>query len=165
MKLLILSLAFMASYAYTAPNSGINSEGSFGMANNTQSHLNNYILEATPDVRLEIVWGRVKKGCFGYGICKVRIITEGRDDVIMAKQSSGSGIADFTMIAGQLTMEVYKATLTEDTDGKYFGASQFKVEEAFSVPADVAAELGQNYTIEIGDYNIQESEDKYIVVF
>ncbi|MEN9609424.1 MAG: hypothetical protein RLZZ628_238 [Bacteroidota bacterium] len=113
---------------------------------------------ATSRIKISVTFGRASKGCAGFGICSLSIELKQR---LLPEESSTA-----QLINKKLSLTIGKNTLSKTTLNKSLSNGRFLIEEAFTIPADVAKQLGVSaYTIPAGSYAIQDSGSSLTVDF
>ncbi len=117
--------------------------------------------EIRATVNVTVVFGRLKKGCGGYGICQIFVewgMTSGSGNNPSAAEGSA------WIENGKLKMNFRRSSIESNTFQTYFGENIIKMEEDFVLPAEVATALGiDSYTIKSGNYTIGQSPDSNIL--
>ncbi len=112
----------------------------------------NYKLPKKVDVDVEIDLGRKKKGCSGFGVCKIS-----GSAGIKGILDGNRVIATATAENGQITsLHFHSSSMNENTLKTFFSGSQFVVGENFSA---TFSHKGQRFILNLkaGKYRIQKT--------
>lgn len=108
-----------------------------------------------PTLILHIMFGRIKKGCTGFGICHLSASIDWSSTTV---ELGARGAGTAWMDEGKLNIAFDRTSMSANTLQTYFDGGTFRMEEDFELPAEVATALGiKAYTIRSGAYTIRNS--------
>jgi len=111
---------------------------------------------------VQVQFGAPSKQCLHFGICRV--------ELLKTRQAGGKPCqATATLRKWEdkgLEFSWLKNGMNPETICRYFAGGVFRVEEAYSLPGEVAEAAGiQAFTIQPGIYPVLETEDHLKVIF
>ena len=121
-----------------------------------------------PTIGVQIVFGKKKLDCLKFGICYIQI-TFDIDELFgssLAAAENGVGYGYATKNeTDRLNVRLIKTYMTAETLSEHFVDGNFRVDEDYKLPEDIALKLGlkPGYAIRTGVYKYTENSKEIIL--
>lgn len=125
---------------------------------------------AVQQVLVNVVLGRESKDCENYGVCRVDYPNQPITHRYQADTRTGTcnkALAVLSMLpSGTFELAFIKAAMSDACRKKYFSESYFRVEENFSLPQHILADLEvPKVAVTKGAYPMKNSLGFYLIRF